>query len=130
MLRWVLKKYLYYTGIRFYESSHQPSSPEGIRNSFKGTSVAHGDTTMDFEFYREVFTDLLYKGGKFTPDSKHIFLMKVSIGEGADTQLVTFKGARFICHNDKFPYIPDDIVADALQGLYISYLNEKNKRTI
>lgn len=125
LLTWLSKKWLYYRGVRFYESKGLPSNSESIRTQFTGTRVEKGDIDISFEFYREVFKDMVFKRGKFISEEYHVFLVRASFKGRVEESFLRFNDTRLMCKNAFFPFMTDEVVADVLQGLYIAYLKKQ-----
>lgn len=124
LLAWLAKKWLYYRGIRFYESKGLPSNAESIRTHFVGSTAANESVNVTFEFYREVFRDKVYRRGRFVEESHHVFIIKAAFDGKVEHKLLKFNDTRLLCRNVLFPVISDEVIADILQGLYIAYMKE------
>lgn len=121
---WVVKKWLYFQGIRFYETKYLPSSAESIRTSFRGNRVTTEDIEVSFEFYREFFQDQFYRRGKFEERSYEVFIVKAHFRGMTDERLLKFNDIKLLCKSSWFPTIPDEVVVDILQGLYIAFIRK------
>lgn len=122
LVGWLAKKWLYFRGIRFYESKALPSNAESIRTHFIGTTEAKEQTAVSFEFYREIYIDSVYRRGKFVEEETHVFIIKAAFDGKLEQKLLKFNDRRLICRNVFFRFIPDSVIAEILQGLYIAYM--------
>lgn len=121
-LGWLAKKWLYFRGIRFYESKALPSNAESIRTYFVGTTDSDEQTAVSFEFYREIYCDNIYRRGRFVKEKTHVFIIKASFNGKVEQKLLKFNDRRLVCQNVFFRFIPDSVIADLLQGLYIAFV--------
>ena len=123
---WLVKKWLYHRGIRFYESKTLPSHSESIRTQFSGKRKPEGtDIRVTFEFFREVFKDKVYRQGVFTTEEYEVFFIRATVEGQLDPKLLKFNDTRLLCKHGFFPRLADEAIADILQGLYIAYMKEQ-----
>lgn len=124
-LRKLAKKWLEHKGIRFYETRGLPTNAESIRTTFQGSRVNDGEVEVTFEFYREVFRDQVFRRGIFYTEEYHVFLVRAAFKGHVEEHFLKFNDTRLMCKNGLFPLIPDDVVTEVLQGLYIAYIKAK-----
>lgn len=134
-LSWLIEKWFYYRGIRFYESKDLPSSAESLQIQFTGTDPRNENIKVTFEFFREIYKDSVYRKGRFfTKEGKsflvgHTFLVKAQFDGIADEKFLRFNDTRLLCKSGFFALLSDETVANVLQGLYIAYIKDQISTT-
>ncbi len=117
MLRFLLKLLVCLFGIKFYQSEIEIKNTEVIRSVFK----TFQDQEIKFLFYRETVEDILYRYNSFKKVNNHIFLIQLEIDGVIKTPLLKFNKKKFSIKGNWLNWIPDDVLADVLLDIYLSY---------
>ena len=117
MLRFLLKLLVCLFGIKFYQSEIEIKNTEVIRSVFK----TFQDQEIKFLFYRETVEDILYRCNCFKKVNNHIFLIQLELDNDVKTPLLKFNKKKFSIKGNWLNWIPDDVLADVLLDIYLSY---------
>lgn len=126
---WLAKRWLHYRGVQFYEASNLPTTAESIRTTFIGTRIDENDTEVSFEFYREIFVDKIYRRNRFEDQCYQVFIVKARIKGIEDSRFAYFNDTNLLCKSVWIPNIPDEVIVDVLQGLYIAFIRDHLLKT-
>lgn len=129
LYHWLAKKWLHFHGVRFYEGKYVPKSAKTISTTFMGTRIDDNDTEVSFEFYREIFKDNIYRPSKFEVDTYHVFIVKAKFRGIEDERFAYFNDTNLLCKSIWIYKLPDEVVVDVLQGLYIAFIKEHLLKT-
>ena len=114
----ILRMWVSFVGIRFYEGIHEPINYETIRTAF---FLINGEK-IEFRFYRETFTDRLFRNGSFKEVKTHAFLVKPMFHPSLGAKVMRFDGSHYLFRGNIVRFFPDKVLADVILDVYIRYL--------
>ena len=125
MMRWLLKCWINLIGIRFYEGFTEPRNLDNTKTVFV---MVNGDK-VEFRFYRETYTDHLYRNGSFRKAETQAFLIKAMFHPSLGVKTLKFNESRYLFRATVLRWFTDRVVADVILEIYLRFLQHHFETT-
>ena len=119
--RFLIKLWIHWLGVRFFQTQIVPNNAEVLRSVFETVN----GKTIEFLFYRENFLDTVYKRGTFKKKRFHSLVILAKFPEDLDAPMIKFNGQFYFFEGPWLKWIDDEILADELLRVYLYYIQEK-----
>lgn len=121
MLKVFFRLWLYWVGVRFYETDVTPSSAEVLKTELKTVKGQE----IHFFFYREAYKDIVYRQGNFYSSETHAFIVQAKFDDEFGHHVTRFNQIRYFFRSPFFSKFEDQFIADILLELYIEFLENE-----
>lgn len=122
MQRFLIRLWLYFIGVRFYRTLLIPNKAEVLKTTFELVD----EQNIEFLFYRETFSDICYRKGKFKNKLYYSFIIQGKFPETLENSLIRFNGQFFFFKGSWLRWVNTEILADELLRVYLDYLREEH----
>ena len=123
MKRQFLKWWIYFFGVRFYETKTTPDSTEIVRSEFRTVK----DHVIKFLFFKEPHNDIIFKGGVFFSAVSHAFIIQAQFDDRLDNLVLRFNHTKYFFRGKCFSWFSDQDVADTLLSIYLDFIRTQIK---
>lgn len=110
--------YLYFKGIRFYETECIPKSPEFRKAVFDTVNKKQ----VEFYFYREICEDIIFKRGKLSKETFIGYVIQARFDSSFPEKIYRFNNMKFF-FNSKNVLVTDEYqICDTMLHIYLDFL--------
>jgi hypothetical protein len=110
--------YLYFKGIRFYETECIPKSPEFRRAVFDTVNKK----TVEFFFYREICEDLIFRRGKLSKETFIGYVIQARFDNSFPDRIVHFNNMKFFFNSKNILFQDESQICDIMLHIYLDFL--------
>lgn len=121
MLLLISRIFSFISGVRFYETQGIPNGKPFKNVVFKTNT----DQKIEFLFYREVCTDLIYKRGKIQKVQFKGYIIECNFDEGLPNELFKFQGKRYFFNAANFVTQDEEVVIRILLSVFLDHIKEE-----
>lgn len=114
----ILKLYLTFRGIRFYETDTMPKSQEIRKVIFELID----DRQVEFYFYRETFVDLIYKAGAIKEVEFVGYMVRANFHEDVPEKLMKYNNMKFVFLANDYLLDDEQLICETLLGIYLDLI--------
>lgn len=124
MIKWLLVKfYLYFKGVRFYQTDRSPNTMAFKKSIFKTID----DYNVCFYFYKEIYDDLVYKRGKIYNKKFIGYLIRIDIDNNFPERLRKINNMKIVFSSDLISECTQDEIDKQLLSVYLDFIKKKIK---
>lgn len=122
----LLYLYIFFKGISFFKTNTVPAKAEFIRAEFRTVK----DYKIHFAFYREEFSDLVYRRRMFKRKNYTGFIIQAQFDERFPENLTAMNSMKFLFKDTLLNVFSDKIVSNMLLELYLDYIKVRLEQNL
>lgn len=109
---------MYFKGITLFKTTTVPAKAEFIRAEFRTIQ----DYKIHFAFFREEFSDLIYRRKMFKRKNYVGYIIQVQFDERFPENLTSMNSMKFLFKDSILNFLSDKLVSNILLDLYLDYI--------